>query len=166
MGEALAATTFSGSGDTENEGALPTTSALPAASASTSSSTNPSTSQSSSLTAARNSAVSTEEQPPVSFYQSKSLTTVQELIREYEHGLNGDHSVKTLEEEWGRRWREHNTVTKFYTRCKPVYDEYERLRAAGKSEAQAVKVLEDLRIQHKESLSKFKDRCKAMVSSE
>ena len=104
-------------------------------------------------------ATASEERVPL-FQQNRGLSTVTQLLEEYSQGVNGGRSVKSLEEKWGRQWRHKNTDTKFYCRCVPVYKYYEALKANGKTHAQAVAHLENLRNERELSLPAFKDLCK------
>jgi hypothetical protein len=69
---------------------------------------------------------------------SRNARTIEGLLQEYTHGLNGSPSIKSLDLAYGPKWRVDRTENKFYSRRKPIFDEYDRLLASGLSERDAV----------------------------
>lgn len=69
---------------------------------------------------------------------SRSINTVSDLIREWTIGLGGNLPVKELEQTWGTAWRKCRTESKFFSRRKPIFDEYESMLALGVTETESV----------------------------
>jgi hypothetical protein len=71
--------------------------------------------------------------------------TVKDVWREWKEGLAGRPAIRELEERWGSRWRPGNAVRVQFCRRKVIWDELLARTARGKSEAEAIAELEQLR---------------------
>ncbi|TGZ78279.1 hypothetical protein EX30DRAFT_162262 [Ascodesmis nigricans] len=76
---------------------------------------------------------------------SRAISTVQELWTEWEHGLKGSPSVKSLEAKYGPAWRKSQAERKFYSRRKVIIDEVKKLIDQGYPYHQAVEKVESYR---------------------
>lgn len=58
----------------------------------------------------------------------KSSDSVEHVVKEYLHGVNGGPSIRELEQQHGAKWRggAHHPVSKKYGRMKPIYDATEK----------------------------------------
>ena len=66
-----------------------------------------------------------EEVP--SYVMKKGDMTVDEVMKEYNHGYPGFLSVKQLEATYGNKWRKENRRTKFFYERKEIYNEVSRM---------------------------------------
>lgn len=51
---------------------------------------------------------------------SRGIKTVHDLYREWDKGLAGGHSMKTLERQWGVKWRNDDKEIKFLNRRRSI----------------------------------------------
>ncbi|KAI5791863.1 transcriptional activator of glycolytic enzymes-domain-containing protein, partial [Geopyxis carbonaria] len=58
---------------------------------------------------------------------SRSVTSVPQLWQEWQSGLDGQPSVRSLEDTHGPRWRTSQADRKFYSRRKVVIDKIDAL---------------------------------------
>ncbi|KAF1986577.1 hypothetical protein K402DRAFT_126669 [Aulographum hederae CBS 113979] len=74
---------------------------------------------------------------PPAYSMSRSHTTVRQLCEEWYSGIDGQPSIRHLEEHWGRAWRRASTEDVFFGRRRVIIDELERLVAGGCSSREA-----------------------------
>ena len=84
-----------------------------------------------------------------------NLTTVGEVWQEYKYGLNGNPSVESLVNDQRIIWPTTESELNFYRSRKMIYDFIERMMKGRKTESEAVKLLEERRIQKNYSLIKL-----------
>jgi hypothetical protein len=94
--------------------------------------------QSAPLTAAPSGDVATG--PPV-YKMSRHHDGIGSLIQEWTDGIGGGPSVRDLERAWGTSWRKDPTESKFFSRRKPIFDQYEHLLTGGHTSAMAMQSL-------------------------
>jgi hypothetical protein len=93
-----------------------------------------------------------QEESIPAYKMSRAVKTVSDLIREWEDGLGGHPSVKSLENTYQRRWRVDATESKYFNRRKPILSEYESLISEGSTRENAIRSLNLLLTQHGGSL--------------
>ena len=94
-----------------------------------------------------------DENDLISYTQYRNLTTVPQVWEEYTVGIYGQPSVRSLDLEFGSRWRTSFGARKIYESRKPIYSTVESLIHQGKTEQDAVNELETVRTRHGWSLS-------------
>ena len=75
----------------------------------------------------------------------RNLTTVPQVWQEYQYGLNGNPSFKSILQNHGKTWLQSASEAKYYNRRKKIYRYIMKAFANGKSEEDAVNELEDFR---------------------
>ena len=82
------------------------------------------------------------------YQMSRSITTVQQLWKEWNVGFEGQRSVKELERLFGHAWRNgsKSSESKFYNGRKILLQEVESLISSGRSVSAAIDVVEDRRV--------------------
>ena len=78
--------------------------------------------QGSNSTGASSSENTVEEDEPVPYKMSRSVSSVSELWKEFTEGIGINPAVETLESQHGTKWRKGNSETQFYFRRKAVID--------------------------------------------
>ena len=96
----------------------------------------------------------------VVFKLLRNLTTVPEVWQEYKYGLNGNPSVEAFTMDHGIKWLISSAEESYYYHRKKIYDYIKNAMIKGKPEADAVKELEDFRINNKLQLSALQSRIK------
>lgn len=81
--------------------------------------------------------------PPA--YDYRTVGTVDEVWREYKHGIDGQPAVEHLDATWGSRWRPEPRGRTWYSRRKVIWDKIKEHIAEGMSDDDAVKEVEKLR---------------------
>ncbi|KAK9473810.1 transcriptional activator of glycolytic enzymes-domain-containing protein [Dipodascopsis tothii] len=80
------------------------------------------------------------------YRMSRSTVTVQDLWKEWENGLNGGPSVRTLEETYGTGWRNHSAERKFFCLRKVIIDYVQKVASADNVDVEiAVDRVEQIR---------------------
>ncbi|KAG2731715.1 hypothetical protein G9P44_005302 [Scheffersomyces stipitis] len=74
----------------------------------------------------------------------KSLKTITDIWTEYEYGLNGKPALKSLESEFGTKWR-NETESRTFLRRKKIYEAIESGKRKGMTEKEVISDLEDYR---------------------
>ncbi|KAI8085664.1 transcriptional activator of glycolytic enzymes-domain-containing protein [Thamnidium elegans] len=86
----------------------------------------------------------------------RNLVTINDLWQEYDVGLSGNPSIKSLEEEFGTKWRKSRTESKFFSTRLIVYKEVQKIsRDDCISTEEAAKKLERRRVDLKVSIDKL-----------
>ncbi|KAH9156696.1 hypothetical protein AeRB84_001431 [Aphanomyces euteiches] len=98
------------------------------------------------------------------FRMSRQLYTVNQAWTEYVIGLPPSPSILSMERRCGYKWRSTNTDTQFFIRRKPLYEAIETLLREGKTEKQAVQIVESLLPKNKK-LRSFCDLLKMKKAS-
>ncbi|KAI1177030.1 transcriptional activator of glycolytic enzymes-domain-containing protein [Nemania sp. FL0916] len=78
-------------------------------------------------------------------YEYRTVATVEEVWKEYRHGLDGQPAIEKLDAMWGSRWRPEPRGRTWYSRRKVIWDKIKEFMAEGKSEEAAVQEVEKLR---------------------
>ncbi|KAG2229729.1 hypothetical protein INT48_002063 [Thamnidium elegans] len=105
-----------------------------------------------------NSEVSSSSSPvsPAQYKMKRNLVTINDLWQEYDVGLSGNPSIKSLEEEFGTKWRKSRTESKFFSTRLIVYKEVQKIsRDDCISTEEAAKKLERRRVDLKVSIDKL-----------
>ena len=97
--------------------------------------------------------------------QLRNLTTVNQVWEEYTTGINGQPSIKSLDELFGVRWRDPNAQRLFYHGRRKIYDYIINEINNGKSEQDAVSALESFRIQKQWELSQLQCHLKQIAAA-
>ena len=92
--------------------------------------------------------------PEFDFEQVSNLTTINQVWQEYTEGLDGNPSVKSMDKEYGTKWRGPLKKLIYYKRNK-IYRLVNDLVAARYTEQEAVDMLESIRIARKWTLDTF-----------
>ena len=82
----------------------------------------------------------------------QNLTTVYEVWQEYKYGINGNPSVEKLVQDNSVGWLKSSNERHYYYGRKKIYDYIRTAMMAGISEEDAVKKLENLRLDNKWNL--------------
>ncbi|KAI1432546.1 transcriptional activator of glycolytic enzymes-domain-containing protein [Xylaria sp. CBS 124048] len=81
--------------------------------------------------------------PPV--YDYRTLSTVEEVWKEYREGMDGQPAIEQLDATWGSRWRPEPRGRTWYSRRKVIWDKIREFTAEGMDESAAVQEVEKLR---------------------
>ncbi|RYP04623.1 hypothetical protein DL765_010124 [Monosporascus sp. GIB2] len=81
--------------------------------------------------------------PPA--YDYRTVSTVEEVWKEYREGMNGQPAIEELDANWGSRWRPEPRGRTWYSRRKVIWDKIKEYMEHGMSEEDAVKEVERLR---------------------
>ncbi|KAH6645143.1 transcriptional activator of glycolytic enzymes-domain-containing protein [Truncatella angustata] len=81
--------------------------------------------------------------PPA--YDYRTVGTVEEVWKEYRHGIDGQPAVEQLDADWGSRWRPEPRGRTWYSRRKVIWDKIKEYMADNMPEDEAVKEVEKLR---------------------
>ena len=82
----------------------------------------------------------------------RNLTTVPEIWQEFKYGINGNPSIESLVQMYGRNWFSSASDEKQYYNRKKIYDYIKTIIASGGSESDTVNNLEELRRREKWSI--------------
>lgn len=97
-----------------------------------------------------------------SYRLSRGLRSVVDVWNEYENGLNGMPAVRTLEQQYGAKWRSSETERRFFSRRKVYYVAFEELaRSEGIDTHAVAEKLESQRRQMHLSIDAFMKHIKA-----
>ena len=86
---------------------------------------------------------------------ARKLRTIKQIWQEYSVGINGQPSVKSLEEKYGTNWRNSDNEIKLYSYRNKIYRAIQKLIAKGITEEEAIKELESIMKANNWSLSKL-----------
>ena len=104
------------------------------------------------------------EIPP--FYtQSRNFTTVKQVWKEFADGIDGNPSVRQLEQKFGNEWRISKPDSMFFYRRRKIYDYVEDEIANGKSADQVVQELDDLKTTNGWTLSQLQNHLRTQMSA-
>lgn len=93
---------------------------------------------------------------PAQYKMNRNLVTIIDLWREYDIGLSGSPSIKSLEEGFGTKWRKSRTESKFFSTRLIVYKEVQKISEDECiSTEEAAKKLERRRVDLKASIAKL-----------
>jgi hypothetical protein len=106
--------------------------------------------------------VSAQNQNGLQVYtMSRSSTSVTDIWREYDVGLNGQRSIRQLDSEFKARWRNSERDRSFYRSSKVFYSAIENLASSLViSPLSAAKRMETFRIQQNLTLAQFREQLK------
>jgi hypothetical protein len=85
------------------------------------------------------------DDPPLTYCMSRTITSVQDLWREWYNGLAGFPSVQALEAAYGAKWRPKQSERMFFGRRKLIIDEVNNRHASGTSLPVALEELDSVR---------------------
>ena len=91
------------------------------------------------------------------YQQYRNLTTVNQVWQEYTQGLDGNPSIKSLDEEFGIKWRNDFKAQSVYYRRKRIYDLIKKEISGVKTAEQVVNALELFRVSHGLSLDQLQN---------
>ncbi|KAG2215396.1 hypothetical protein INT45_009470 [Circinella minor] len=93
---------------------------------------------------------------PPQYTLNRKFCTVTDVWREYDHGVAGNPSVRSLEDKYKTKWRKNSTESRFFSRRKIIYEEVKRIANDRHiSFSDAAQVLEDTRRDLKISIDKL-----------
>lgn len=93
---------------------------------------------------------------PVQYKMNRNLVKVTDVWREYSVGLSGGPAIKSLEEDYGTKWRKDRTESKFYNTRLVLYKEIQKICERDCiSTEEAAEKLERRRIELKASIDKL-----------
>ncbi|KAG1467769.1 hypothetical protein G6F56_004227 [Rhizopus delemar] len=93
---------------------------------------------------------------PVQYKMNRNLVQVTDVWREYSVGLSGGPAIKSLEEDYGTKWRKDRTESKFYNTRLVLYKEIQKICERDCiSTEEAAEKLERRRIELKASIDKL-----------
>lgn len=93
---------------------------------------------------------------PAQYKMNRDLATIIDLWREYDVGLSGSPSIKSLEGGFGTKWRKSRTESKFFSTRLIVYKEVQKISENECiSTEEAAKKLERRRVDLKVSIAKL-----------
>ncbi|KAG2216141.1 hypothetical protein INT45_002562 [Circinella minor] len=93
---------------------------------------------------------------PPQYTLNRKFCTVTDVWREYDHGVVGNPSVRSLEDKYKTKWRKNSTESRFFSRRKIIYEEVKRIANDRHiSFSDAAQVLEDTRRDLKISIDKL-----------
>ncbi|KAI1821459.1 transcriptional activator of glycolytic enzymes-domain-containing protein [Xylaria intraflava] len=78
-------------------------------------------------------------------YDYRTLSTVEEVWKEYREGMDGQPAIEQLDATWGSRWRPEPRGRTWYSRRKVIWDKIREFTAEGMDEDAAVQEVEKLR---------------------
>jgi hypothetical protein len=73
----------------------------------------------------------TNDETPPEYKLSRRIITMHELWKEYTVGLSSGPAVSDLENNWGTRWRQNGTESRYFNRRNVIYKEVARMVADG-----------------------------------
>jgi len=82
--------------------------------------------------------------PPV-ISSLRKVFTVEDVWREWKEGFGGQPAIQKLEAQWGSRWRPGSTIRVQFCRRKVIWDAISSRISRGRSEAEAVAEVEQIR---------------------
>ncbi|KAI1453354.1 transcriptional activator of glycolytic enzymes-domain-containing protein [Annulohypoxylon moriforme] len=78
-------------------------------------------------------------------YKYGTVSSVEEVWREYREGMDGQPAIEDLDATWGSRWRPEPRGRTWYSRRKVIWDKIKEFMAEGLDEDDAVREVEKLR---------------------
>ena len=99
---------------------------------------------------------SSSSSSPPQYTLNRKFCTVTDIWHEYDHGVAGNPSVRSLEEKYKTKWRKNSTESRFFSRRKIIYEEVKRIANDRHiSFSDAAQALEDTRRDLKISIDKL-----------
>ncbi|KAI1088996.1 transcriptional activator of glycolytic enzymes-domain-containing protein [Rostrohypoxylon terebratum] len=78
-------------------------------------------------------------------YKYGTVSSVEEVWKEYREGMDGQPAIEELDATWGSRWRPEPRGRTWYSRRKVIWDKIKEFMTEGLDEDEAVKEVEKLR---------------------
>ena len=100
------------------------------------------TSRSSSITADLKNTTHPNDVPQ--YKLERSLKNIEDIWKEYAHGMNDKPPLKTLESKFGTKWR-NETESRTFLRRKKIYEAIEIGKSKGYEEEEVIRELEEYR---------------------
>ena len=97
----------------------------------------------------------TNEFDSIAYCQFTNLSTVPQVWQEYTMGIYGQPSIRSLDIEYGSRWRNTSAAGKLYSGRKAIYNAIESKISQGTVENEAVNEFETMRKQYNWSLNQL-----------